>query len=92
MKSNADVEWLAELSKISFGKEELEKMSVDMESIMAIMDSLLDVKPVDFDGDGAFVTLDALRGDIALESFDPSLLVSQSKDATDGCFVIPKAL
>ncbi|MDR2090482.1 MAG: aspartyl/glutamyl-tRNA amidotransferase subunit C [Clostridiales bacterium] len=88
----ADISRLGELSKIKFDEAELKKMGGDMESIMALMDSLLAVEPVDFEGGDEYAALDSLREDEVKESFDPALLVSQSKDAADDCFVIPKVL
>ncbi|MDR1905563.1 MAG: aspartyl/glutamyl-tRNA amidotransferase subunit C [Clostridiales bacterium] len=92
MKNGVDIKWLANLSKIKFDDEEISKMSEDMRSIMALMDSLLEVEPIDFEDDISYARLEELRDDVVCESFDPALLVSQSKDASDDCFVISKVL
>ncbi|MDR3293560.1 MAG: aspartyl/glutamyl-tRNA amidotransferase subunit C [Clostridiales bacterium] len=92
MKNDIKIEWLASLSKIKFSAEEIEKMSADMRSIMALMDSLSAVNPVSDETAAEYARLSDLRPDEVKPSFDPKLLTSQSKDSEDGCFVISKVL
>lgn len=92
MRSDVDIEWLGSLSKIRFNRNELERMREDMRSIMALMDSLLEVSPVDYADEAYKTNLFDLRPDEVCQSFEPALLTSQSKGASDDCFIIHKVI
>lgn len=83
---------LAELSKIEFTDEELEKMTNDMTNIIAIMD-----KVCEFDTSKHAYALDAvdykeLRTDEHRESYPTEKIVENAKNVKNNSFVVPKVV
>jgi aspartyl/glutamyl-tRNA(Asn/Gln) amidotransferase C subunit len=82
---------LAELSRIDFSPEELEELEGDMQSIIALMDSLRNVELPEGETDyGGETTLPLLREDEAMESLPAALLTKSSPEGGD--FRIPRII
>lgn len=83
---------LAELSKIEFTEEELEKMTADMTDITALMD-----KVCQFDTSVEPYALEAvkhtnLRGDRHAPSYPTEKIVENAKIVKNNSFVVPKVV
>ena len=83
---------LAELSKIEFTDEELQKMTDDMTDIIAIMD-----KVCGFDTSKPPYALDAvdyndLRADEHKDSYPTDKITSNAKNVKNNSFVVPKVV
>ncbi len=83
---------LAELSKIEFTDEELQKMTADMTDIIAIMD-----KVCDFDTAKKAYALDAvdykdLRADEYKDSYPTDEITANAKNVKNNSFVVPKVV
>lgn len=83
---------LADLSKIAFTDEELEKMTADMTDIIQLMD-----KVKEFDPNTATYALDAaaykdLRKDEAKESFETEKIIKNAENVKNNSFVVPKVV
>ena len=82
---------LAELSKIEFSKDELEKITVDMQNIIALMDRVkfdsypgsFSVTPVEFQD---------LRPDFIKESVLPEEILKNAKNTAGTSFKVPKII
>lgn len=83
---------LAELSKISFTDDELEKMTKDMTSIIAVMDKVCEfdtsVKPYTLDA----VNYNELRADNARNSYPTESIIANAKNVKNNSFVVPKVV
>ena len=83
---------LAELSKIEFTDDELQKMTADMTSIIELMD-----KVCEFDTSKPAYALDAvdyndLRKDEHRNSYPTEEIVSNAKNVKNNSFVVPKVV
>ena len=82
---------IAELAKIHFSDDELERMENDMRSIVELMDSIKDVElPAHEDEQVLHMELGDLREDTVGESMPWEVIVSQSPDGSN--FVLPRVL
>ncbi|MDR1438969.1 MAG: hypothetical protein LBJ10_02860 [Clostridiales bacterium] len=84
---------LASLVRLDLGEGEAEELRRDMESIMALMDSLQGVE-LGEEGDGGeeAAALAGLREDAVLREIEPGLFLEQSPaDGKDG-FAIPRMM
>lgn len=83
---------LAELSKISFTDEELERMTEDMTNIIAIMDKVCEFdtskKPYSLDA----VNYNDLRKDEYTDSYPTENIVANAKNVKNNSFVVPKVV
>ena len=67
------IDYLCKLAKLSFEEEEKAKMAKDMESIMALMDSIKDVNikaedyPLSFPGEQANLREDEIRASLPVD-------------------------
>ncbi len=81
---------LAQLSKLSFTPEEMERMASDMTDIIGIMDTVKEIdiayEPIK---DNHNVFLNGLREDISAASI-PTEKVLQNAVSSQNCFVVPK--
>lgn len=86
------IAYLAELGKLSFTPEEMEKMAADMTSIIAIMDTVKEID-VEYDAlaDNKNVYLNDLREDVNADSF-PTEKILQNAVHDENCFVVPKVV
>ncbi len=83
---------LAELSKLEFTGEELEKITKEMDDIVALMDTVSD-----FEATGDFRAvepcgMDGLRQDAAVDSMDRQDILSNAKENGDTYFKVPKVV
>lgn len=83
---------LAELSKIEFNYEELNKMTADMTDIINLMD-----KVCEFDTSKKPYALDAvnykdLRGDNHSPSYPTAEITENAKNVKNNSFVVPKVV
>ncbi len=83
---------LAELSKLRFTEKELEKMGIEMESIVALMDTLSD-----FNAEGDFASTKAkslsdFREDLSDNSMKRSEMLKNSVDKKGTFFKVPKVV
>ncbi len=84
--------YLAQLSKISFDEDELNKMTAQMTDIINLMDRVKD-----FDENEQPFALEAtvyadLRGDSAKESFATEKILQNAKKVQNNSFVVPKVV
>lgn len=83
---------LAELSKISFTEDELEKMTEDMTSIIALMDKVCEFdtskKPYALDA----VDYNALRSDEFQNSYPAEDIIGNARNVKNNSFVVPKVV
>ena len=83
---------LAELSKITFTENELEKMTSDMKNIIEVMDKVrkfhADIEPHTLDA----VRYDDLREDIVSPSFPTEKITENAAEIADNCFTVPKVV
>lgn len=83
---------LAELSKIEFTNDELERMTSDMTDIIAIMDKICN-----FDASAKPYALDAvdynnLRPDSHEDSYPTEKIIENAKNVKNNCFIVPKVV
>ncbi|MGN0150489.1 MAG: Asp-tRNA(Asn)/Glu-tRNA(Gln) amidotransferase subunit GatC [Clostridia bacterium] len=83
---------LAELSKIEFNDEELNKMTSDMKDIINLMD-----KVCEFDNSKKTYALDAvdynnLRKDNHSDSYPTEKIIENAKNVKNNSFVVPKVV
>ncbi len=83
---------LAELSKIEFTDDELDKMTSDMTNIIAIMDKVCDFdsakKPYALDA----VNFNDLRADEHKDSYPTEKITENAKNVKNNSFVVPKVV
>lgn len=86
------VKYLAELGKLKFTDEELEKVGEDMTSIIELMDKVKEIDVV-YDPylDNKNIFLNDLREDKNAKSLDTQKLLSNAKNQQN-CFVVPKVV
>jgi len=86
------VKYLAELGKLEFSNEELEKAAEEMTDIIALMDTVKEID-ITYDDlkDNHNVYLDNLRTDEPKASM-PTSKVLQNAENTNNCFVVPKVV
>lgn len=86
------VRYLAQLSRLSFTDEELEKMADDMTGIIEIMDTIKEVD-VTYDPfkEDHNVYLNDLRKDITADSY-PTANILQNAVNSEDAFVVPKVV
>lgn len=86
------VKYLADLGKLEFSDEELEKTANEMTDIINLMDTVKEID-ITYDDlkDNHNVFLDGLREDTVKESM-PTSKVLQNAVNTNNCFVVPKVV
>lgn len=86
------IAYLAELGKLHFTPEEMEKMAAEMTNIIEIMDTVkeIDVK-YDALADNKDIYLNDLREDVKADSF-PTEKILQNAVNDENCFVVPKVV
>ena len=84
--------YLAELSKIEFTGEELEKMAKDMSDIINLMDKVKEIDPSGKTYALGAVSYDDLRKDVKKESFDTEKILENAKAVKEDSFVVPKVV
>ncbi|MDE6725980.1 MAG: Asp-tRNA(Asn)/Glu-tRNA(Gln) amidotransferase subunit GatC [Ruminiclostridium sp.] len=90
----AELEHIAELSKLSFTEEEGEKMAEQMGDIIALMDTIRDFD-IEYDDtkDNNQISYAQLREDKAEESFPTEKLMQNAvTGGADDCYVLPKMM
>lgn len=83
---------LAELSKLNYSKEELEKITHEMDEIVALMDTVADFKA---NGDGFVndaVAFESLRTDTPADSLPRQDMLANAKGANGKSFIVPKVV
>ena len=85
-----DINRLRELAKIALEGNELSAMEKDMESIVALMDTLKDAEIPSKESSSETVTIYELRADEIQNSLPVSLLVEQSP--AEGEYSIPRVV
>lgn len=86
------IAYLAELGKLRFTEDEMEKMAAEMTSIIGIMDTVKEID-VEYDAyaDNKNVYLYDLREDVKEPSF-PTEKILQNSVHDENCFVVPKVV
>ncbi len=86
------ISYLADLGKLSFTPEEMEKMAGQMTDIIEIMDTVKEID-ITYDpyADNHNVTADQLREDKNAPSF-PTEKILQNAVHDEDCFVVPKVV
>ena len=86
------VEYLANLSKLEFSQEELEKTAEQMTDIIALMDSVKEIDiTYDAHKDNQNVYLNEFREDVNNPSMPTPKVLSNAVN-TNNCFVVPKVV
>jgi len=87
------VEYLADLARIELGKEELEKLSLQLEQILNFIDQLNRVNTDDVSPTSqAVLHAGFLREDSLKESLPPEKVLSLAPAKKEGFFVVPKII
>ncbi len=86
------IAYLAELGKLHFTPEEMEKMAIEMTNIIEIMDTVKEID-VEYDAlaDNKNIYLNDLREDVKADSF-PTEKILQNAVNDENCFVVPKVV
>ncbi len=86
------IAYLAELGKLSFTPEEMEKMAAEMTSIIETMDTVKEID-VGYDAlaDNKDIYLNDLREDVKADSF-PTEKILQNAVNDENYFVVPKVV
>ena len=86
------VAYLAELGKLHFSQDELQKMADEMTNIIEVMDTVKEID-VTYDAlaDNKNIYLNDLREDIKADSF-PTEKILQNAVHDENCFVVPKVV
>ena len=86
------VKYLADLSKLEYSDEKLEKTAGEMTSIMELMDTIKDID-ISYDAhlDNHNVFLDGLRRDDVMPSMPTEKVLSNAVNSKN-CFVVPKVV
>ena len=90
----AELDHIAELSKLSFTHEEGEKMAEQMGDIIALMDTIRDFDiEYDYTKDNNQIRYAQLREDKAEESFPAEKLMQNAvTGGNEDCYVLPKMM
>lgn len=83
---------LAELSKLSFSDDEIEKVTAQMSDIIDLMDMVKEIDPSKATFALEAVNYDDLRADTARESFDTEKIIENAKAVKNNAFVVPKVV
>lgn len=81
---------LAELSKLNFSNDELEKIAVQMNDIIAIMDKVKEINSSLTPYSAEAVEYKNLRKDTIEPSFETDKILKNAKKKKDSSFVVPK--
>ncbi len=86
------VNYLAELSKLEFSENELEKVASDMTGIIGLMDEIKEFD-ISYDPlkDNKNVHLNGMRKDEIHKSFDTQKILSNAVNSNN-CFFVPKVV
>lgn len=86
------IAYLAELGKLHFTPEEMERMASEMTNIIEIMDTVKEID-VEYDAlaDNKNIYLNDLREDVKADSF-PTEKILQNAVNDENCFVVPKVV
>lgn len=88
-----DVEYVAQLSKLSFSDEEMDKFTVQLNGILEYVNQLNEINT-----DGVAITAHAvpmhnvLREDVVEESMDIEKVLMNAPDKDQNCFKVPKVI
>lgn len=83
---------LAELSKLTFSEEELEKVTAQMSDIIDLMDMVKDVDPSEKTFALPEVSYENLRVDNSRPSFATEDIIKNAKAVKDNAFAVPKVV
>lgn len=83
---------LAELSKLTFSEEELEKVTAEMSDIINLMDKVKEIDPAMETFALPAVEYADLRTDKSRESFETAKIIENAKAVKDNAFVVPKVV
>ena len=83
---------LAELSKLTFTEEEIEKVTAEMSDIIELMDRVKDIDPSIKTFALPAVNYENLRSDSARPSFDTEDIIRNAKAVKDNAFAVPKVV
>lgn len=83
---------LAELGKLTFTDNELEKMTSQMDDIIALMDKVKDFDENEKPYTSGSVSYQNLRPDKTEKSYDTEKILANSKLSENNCFTVPKVV
>lgn len=83
---------LAELSKLTFSEEELERVTAEMSDIIDLMDKVKEISPELETFALPSVDYADLRADKSRESFETAKIIENAKAVKDNAFVVPKVV
>lgn len=83
---------LAELSKLAFTRDELARMTAEMDDIVRLMDAVRDFDGTDADPTAAPTALAELRADAVTPSMERAEALANAKQKGDTCFQVPKVV
>lgn len=87
------ITYLANLSKIEVEDAEKERLVSEMSAIVELMDAMNEITiedDINLNGEG--VSLESLREDQKVESYDRELILANASHKKDGFFVVPKIM
>ncbi len=83
---------LAELSKLTFSEEELEKVTAQMSDIIDLMDMVKDIDPSEKNFALSPTSYENLRCDRSSESFATEDIIKNAKEVKNNAFSVPKVV
>ena len=83
---------IANLSKINFTDDEIDKITLDMKNIIQIMDKVNDFEANENTIDQNSIKYNELRDDIPESSCKNSDIIKNSKKTRDNSFFVPKMM
>lgn len=87
------ITYLAKLSKIDMDEADKERLESEMSAIVELMDTINEVTIEDDENlNGEGVSLNDLREDIPVSSYDTEELLKNASHKKDGFFVVPKIM
>lgn len=87
------ITYLAKLSKIDIDEADKERLESEMSAIVELMDTINEVTIEDDENlNGEGVSLNDLREDIPVSSYDTEELLKNASHKKDGFFVVPKIM
>lgn len=88
-----DVMYVANLARLNVSDEEADKLTTEMESIIAFADMLGEVDTEGIEPTNhAMKVSNVFREDIVTESYDRDELLANAPDKQAGCFCVPKVV
>ncbi|MGE4283613.1 MAG: Asp-tRNA(Asn)/Glu-tRNA(Gln) amidotransferase subunit GatC [Clostridia bacterium] len=89
--SKTQVEYVANLARLNLTEEEKERLTVEMENIIAFADKLNELDTTGVEPTAHAIPIqNVFREDVVEPSFDRDKILQNAPSQEDGCFKVPK--